>query len=496
MSRKGFMPLAGFAAALVAVYVTMAGAANVTIDKNTKYQTMIGMGTHTNIKPWNERVGPFYITVDLDTVGFYDSLARDLNVIRTSRRSGANDHVKKLHARGIRHFIASSWAPPAEMKTNGESCCGGNLKTDMYDDFARVCVDFIKGFKTQVGIDLYAYSFQNEPYFYEPYNSCIFLFDEYKRMLVELGRLAQSEGVLDNTMLFGPECMGTYSRGDGVRNYCAPIIADNEAKGYLGALAVHGYKDGVAPDYGSASGWTSIWNNAATVLGVPCWLTETDMPGNNIDQALAMAGGIYVGVKFGHLSMWSKWTMANTHTNALVWDGIYKHGYYTLAHFGRYVKDGAVRLGCNSNDADVLALAFDDANRGWFSIILINMSTSSKSVAVSGAGVPASMSAFQTTTSVKGVEVGPLATASISLPPRSMTTLYAISGVGIAPDGHGLLRVKPLENRTATRAAFDLRGRMVRRSLLAPSASSSGCYILQYLPPHAPESARLQNTVK
>ncbi|MBD3242498.1 MAG: hypothetical protein GF331_18055 [Chitinivibrionales bacterium] len=443
---------------VVVVALTVSGA-TVTIDKSVTHQTMIGFGTHTNIKPWKAKIGPFYYTIDLDSVGFYDSLTRDMSVFRTGMRSGANEHIKAFVQRGIRHVIMTSWAPPADMKTNGETCCGGNLLDDKYDDYARHCVDQIKKFKQDCGLDLLAFNFQNEPAFYEPYNSCIFDPAAYKRMHVELGRLADSEGVLQNTMLMGPECMATYLRGDGVKNYTDPILNDSEAKGYLGALAVHGYKDGVEPDYGSADGWTRIATRA-NALGIPCWQTETDMPGATIGEALNMAGAMYVGVKFGDLTIFSKWTMCNSSDNALVWDGIYRPGYYALAHFGRYVRDGAVRVDCESTDAKVLALAFQDQARGWFTVILINNATANKSIEITGAGLPPSYQAFQTSGSQKGVEVGPLNPGSITLPPQSITTLYAGVTTSVS-DEHLRINAPHVSHPAldAIGAVFDLRGR-------------------------------------
>ena len=39
--------------------------------------------------------------------------------------------------------------------------------------------------------------------------------------------------------------LSTYTRTDGVKNYTDAIMGSATAAGYLGALAVHGYKDGV-----------------------------------------------------------------------------------------------------------------------------------------------------------------------------------------------------------------------------------------------------------
>jgi hypothetical protein len=173
---------------------------------------------------------------------------------------------------------------------------------------------------------------------------------------------------------------------------------------------------------------------------------------------MKMAGAIYVAVRFGRVSMFCKWTMTNSHSNALAWEGDYRHGYYVLAHYGRYVRDGAVRVDASSNDDQVLVLAFDDTNRGWFTVILLNIATSSKSVSISGAGLPTSYEAFRTSASEKGVEIGAQDPGSITLPPNSVTTLYAGVSTKVQP-----LRIHAAGTPAASvpTAAYDLRGRLI-----------------------------------
>lgn len=461
---------------IAAALAFVAQAATVTITKSNRNQTMVGFGTHTNIKVWKEKIGPFYQDIDLTEVGFYDSLSRDLNVIRTGMRSGANEHVQAFAQRGLRHFVMTSWSPPAEWKDNGESCCGGALLTQYYDDYAQYSVDRINEFKSVTGLDLYAYNFQNEPWFYEPYNSCIFDHQEYKNMLIEMGDAADAAGVLDNTLLMGPECMATYTRTDGVKNYTDAIMGSATAAGYLGALAVHGYKDGVEPDYGSASGWTAIGNRASQ-MGIPCWQTETDMPGRTQTEAMNMAGAIYVAVRYGNVSMFCKWTMCNSSDNALVADGVYLPGYYALAQYGRYVRDGAVRVDASSTDDQVLPLAFEDAGRGWFTVVLLNIASSSKTVNISGSGLPSSYEGFHTASGVKGVEMGTQDPGSITLPPNSITTLYA--GVSTKVDPADFRPVTQVLPQKSAASVYDLRGRAI--NLFAPNQSralSPGFYAI------------------
>ncbi|MCE5172155.1 hypothetical protein LQV63_23000 [Paenibacillus profundus] len=71
--------------------------------------------------------------------------------------------MQQAKARGVHKLIASSWSPPAWMKTNNSTTNGGYLKSENYGDFALLMSKFIKEYNQQFGIDLYGVSLANEP---------------------------------------------------------------------------------------------------------------------------------------------------------------------------------------------------------------------------------------------------------------------------------------------------------------------------------------------
>jgi glucuronoarabinoxylan endo-1,4-beta-xylanase len=179
------------------------GAAQITVEQGTEYQTIDGFGGFGPMKVWWDSP-PYYnatwINRIVDTLGLtmlrttvsasfeFTNDNSDPNVFSraTCNISGhvsgeaegpLGDHFPyyramkaALEARGEQlKLIASIWTPPAWMKTNNDIRNGGNLRTNMYDEFAERCVEYVKVIKDSTGIDLYGLSLQNEPAFVESY---------------------------------------------------------------------------------------------------------------------------------------------------------------------------------------------------------------------------------------------------------------------------------------------------------------------------------------
>ena len=100
-------------------------------------------------------------------------------------------YLKDMKAAGLNKLIMSVWSPMPWMKNNNSLTNGTNqnaappynptptsadnqLRTDMYQEFAEMCVAYIKIIKQETGIDLYALSVQNEPRFSQSYESCVY----------------------------------------------------------------------------------------------------------------------------------------------------------------------------------------------------------------------------------------------------------------------------------------------------------------------------------
>lgn len=71
--------------------------------------------------------------------------------------------MQQAKARGVDKIIATTWTSSKWMKTNNTHEHGGYLKQENYGDFVELLAKFIKEYKAQYDINLYAISMSNEP---------------------------------------------------------------------------------------------------------------------------------------------------------------------------------------------------------------------------------------------------------------------------------------------------------------------------------------------
>jgi O-glycosyl hydrolase len=418
--------------------------------------------------------------------GCYDSIAYDLGctVIRQfigedmypTASGGASNYsgwvtqwsalINELKARGITTFCPTVLSPPGWMKDNNSYANGGHLRAQYYSEFSHILVDMVKEFKRQTGLDMYAVSLQNELAFSEPYGSCIFTPNEWRDLIKVAGPLFSTE--IPNTRLFGPECMGTMTGyGGGVQDYVPPVVADAGARPYLDVIAVHSYVNGVAPDYGSAPGWTDIATYSAGV-GLPTWMTETSgiaTGGDVWSNAMDFAKQLFLGLKYGHISLWSWLNIAGPtpYDDGFLSNGAPTNLYFGARHYYHFVRPGAHHVACTSNDANVLAIAFTQTTPAGLTVILINNGTAATSATLSGAGIPALYHVYQSSASARGVNGANVASgAALNLPASSITTLYSSADpVAVVPHEAARSTVAAAAlGRQATRV-YGLDGRLV-----------------------------------
>lgn len=444
-----------------------AAAVTVTINPGNEYQTIDGFGG---------------FGLDLiSTQSYIDKLLVDLGVtmIRTNTGEAGEttqqwaNWVNSVKARATANniplkFIASCWSPPASMKVNG-SVSGldantNKLKPDQYDEYANVVKTFLTAMKNQTGIDYYGVSFQNEPAFPEPYWSCVYTPTEYVNMVKVAGPIVHAAH--PNIKVFGAEHMlsnwGTFE---------GALMLDAAAKAQMGALAVHGYTDGVRPQPGSTA--ATLWARAArnaTSANLPLWMTETSGYSQDWSGAMQLAEMIYAALKFGKLSAWVYWTISGGGADSyhLMVGESTTPLYYVSKNYYRYIRPGAVMIDATSNDDLVFSLAFRHKTDNTLAVVLINSATTAKTVDLSGAGIP-QLTRYLTNSSTNCVSQGTTAGTGITLPASSVTTLY---GTGYTPS----VRARPSVDRVAAPArrtsgvvrseAYGLDGRMVSASVV------------------------------
>ncbi len=372
------------------------------------------------------------------------------------------DQMTVANANGVPlKFIVSNWSPPPWMKyqeciwTNdhywgrlSDGMQGG--KPDMYEEYAEFCVAFIKGFKSYTGYDIYAFSFQNEPYFTEPYASCVYSHEQYARMTQFLGERfdwsAVNETPFTAPKLFGPEDLSDMAR---VWGYMLEVCDNPDIEPHLDILAVHGYAaDGVTAGDIGPTNWSDT-HKLARRYNKPLWMTETsgyyddwengeyDGDPENGDErgAFALSWGLFNMLRYGRGAAWVWWQLSQEGGNefSLMDDGVPMKRYYVSKQFYRFVRPGAVCIETNSGGDDELStLAFKDEGNQTLTVIILNLATTSKNVELSGiiedeSRAPASMELYTTdaaTDCAQSTVTDPF-TTPFSIPARSVNTLVA-----------------------------------------------------------------------
>ncbi|HQK38068.1 MAG TPA: Ig-like domain-containing protein, partial [Bacteroidales bacterium] len=465
-----------------AVTVTAGGGGSytITVDKTVKYQTIDGFGFFGAQNTWWSDPSTLYSDAWADKVisdlgitiwrnEYYPpaiTAGSPLASIVTPENWGQDaDWNKQLPVvRGLKakadqygvnlKFIFTVWSPPADMKCvvdanvnriSGQipstGCKGGHaLDPAKYSQFAQWLKNGIQLYKNE-GIDLYAFSPQNEPFFWEPYNSCFYKQEWYPEMLNAV--IPVVKAAYPNVKVFGSENM---LEMEGLSNnwpwfYHQAIKNDPTARNYVDIFAVHGYSDGVAPTSSSklAEAWTNHKNQFTEPLGKKAWMTETSgyieswESSGGKQGAFNLALDMHAGLYYGNMSGWVWWQGSEDPNNPNdIGDFCLMHGltagkkYYVSKHFYRYIRPGAVRVKADCTDPDVFVTAYENTGLGTHTLVIINAATSSKSITIGGSGLPATFEVYRSSATENCVKVANYSTGTtITLPARSIVTLIA-----------------------------------------------------------------------
>jgi O-glycosyl hydrolase len=442
---------------------------NITIDKTVTYQTIDGFGFFGAADVW-------WATQNLWNDEWGDKIINDLGITiwrnewaPPSTPTSAQDAdwakqkpvVEGLKAKADQSgvnlkFVVSVWSPPADMKwvcnfswAGDENATrnagpvttknGGTLNPGEYIGYAKWMDSCIKSYK-EAGVDLYGLSLQNEPLFVEPYNSCTYTTFWYCDLLTNVVPLIRSKN--PDVKIFGAENMlEMEGKSENFPWFYHQAIKDNAtAKNNLDILAVHGYSDGVSATSGSelAKMWTNHLQQFSVPLNKPSWMSETSgytdawTGSGSTPGALNLAMDIYSGLVYGNMQAWIWWqgSEASGISNySLMSNLTCGKKYYVSKHFYRYIRPGAVRVKCTSDDTGVFAVAFEHQGKGTNTIVVINFGNEARSVAIQGTGLPAVYTIYKTTSDgtncAEAGTVNPGGENRFDLPAKSIVTLQA-----------------------------------------------------------------------
>lgn len=452
------------------------GQVNIQVDSEIEHQKIQGFGAFGGIKAYWENP-PFYTDAFIDyflndlgativrTNIFWDlependnNSSSNLDLSKFNYGAGSNlgrqlPYYVALKEAGLKKLIATSWTPPDWMKLHDdpdripEQCyncnncsigdprrkvCGGRLDPKYYGEYAEYLLAYVKILKQEADIDLYGISIQNEPYFANPFESNVVLPEEYGKLLNVVGGRFRQEGL--NTRIFGPEHMAEWSWGV-QQNYVNNVFQNGENSPYLDIYAVHGYVDGVAPDFGSAEGWTALKNNISDEYDKPLWMTETSGYAQTHEGVMELVRSMYLALRFGDISAWVYWSVSGEPGSefSIMANGEPTVLYHASKQYFRYVRPGAIRVDASSEDPEILTLAFKNPSEGSMTLVLINTSDAEKEAVLNIPSRPAEFDVYRTSASENSAEVGKV-TDNLILPTESITTLVGYGASGPAID--------------------------------------------------------------
>jgi O-glycosyl hydrolase len=348
------------------------------------------------------------------------------------------------------------------MKYHRDVNNGDSLLPEMMPVLADYFLGLYNAILQQTVVRLYGISIQNEPAIPEPYASCIYSPARYRDLLKVVGKRFADEGI--DIKLFGAEDMlGNLT----INPYPGTINADATAKGYLDALAVHGYTDGITPL--PSSGQAQAWGRLATMskaMGKSAWMTETSGFPDNWSGAMTLASNIYASLRYGNASLWAFWEDNRCDGGY----GLLCNGAHTIIslvskNFYRYIRPGAVRIDATPDDTTNCVIAFNNKAAQTLTLLVYNSKTSGYTLNITGSNLPAQFTKYTTTASKACLNEGTVGTTSISIEAGSVTTLVGggynpPTGVTMPPTGRTSGIRTPGTGELNTACVYDVRGRV------------------------------------
>lgn len=281
-------------------------------------------------------------------------------------------------AKGDIKIFASPWSPPAWMKTNNSMLHGGKLKPEYRQTWANYYVRFIDAYKKQ-GIPIWGLTVQNEPMASQTWESCIYTGkEEHDFVRYYLGPTLTKAGLLPGIHLM----IWDHNRGI-MYQRAEAVLDDPEAAQYVWGTGYHWY---VGNHFANPGLVHDAWPSKKVMFTegtegpfdfsrIGEWHWGEDYGKNMIED-------------FNHWAVgWTDWNLllnekggpnhvgnycyapiiADTRTGELH----FMDSFYYLGQFSKFIRPGAQRIVCSSNDDDLQGTAFINPD-GTIAVVLMN----------------------------------------------------------------------------------------------------------------------------
>jgi glucuronoarabinoxylan endo-1,4-beta-xylanase len=331
------------------------------VDLTTALQPITGFGASS---AWTETDIAEDLADQLFSVE--DGIGLSLLRVRIAPRGDTDERktAKKAVERGARVW-AAPWSPPKEWKDSG-STNGGSLLVEHYQDWADQLASFAQSM-SDAGTPLMMLSAQNEPnYTTTQWETCTWSAEALVTFVRDhLGPALADVGV--STPVLGPETQDWKT----LAGYANPLLEDEIANGYIGAIATHGYGKTKAFSY-----------PAPAENGKEFWLTEIDdgaPEGTAFDPGMAsgltVAKLIHEALTVASVNAWHYWWITGNgpSNGAITADGVLTRRAYVMGNFSKFVRPGFVRVEATASpQLNVFTSAFRDEAGTRVAIVAIN----------------------------------------------------------------------------------------------------------------------------
>ncbi len=311
-------------------------------------------------------------------------------------------------------IISSPWTAPIWMKDN-KSWVGGKLLPEYYDTWALFFSKYISEYKKE-GIDIWGITVENEPLgngnnwesmHYTPEEMVDFVKNH-------LGPKLKMDGHQAKILAYDQ------NRGEELEEWVKIICKDNESSEYFDGFAIHWYAstidwmpqslnfthdlaptkhliqsegcvDAEVPHW-KDDNW--YWSPEATDWGWD-WAPEHQKKDHPKYVPVYRYANDMIGCLNNWVDGWVDWNMVLDRQGGPNWfknwrvapvivdpenDEVYFTPlYYTMAHFSKYIRPGAVRIGFENPDKDLMVTAAKNPD-GTIAVVILNMNSEAKSI--------------------------------------------------------------------------------------------------------------------
>jgi glucosylceramidase len=280
-------------------------------------------------------------------------------------------------AGGQLKLFASPWSPPAWMKTNNDMLHGGQLKPEYRDAWASYYVRFVQEYE-KLGIPIWGLTVQNEPMAVQKWESCIFSGEEERDFVRDhLGPTLEKAGLARLKLMIWDHNRGlVYQRAKAVYD-------DPAAARYVWGTAFHWY---------TGNHWENVRMTHDAFPDKALFFSEGTPGDFDVKKLDDWSLGENYGESMVHdfnnwASGWTDWNilldehggpnhvgnfcLSPVHGDTRTGKLHFTPPFWYLGHFSKFVKPGARRIACTSNDDRLLATAFQNAD-GKLAVVVVN----------------------------------------------------------------------------------------------------------------------------